>query len=127
MATETFRITIDDTVFAATDSAFAVPRGTCADGLPRTLCGPLSDLVEGATITATATASEHPRHGTRWTVEKVVVEEPDSAAGRIAFLRSIKGIGQRRAELLEGQFRRDVPKEIHRGRGESRPFRHNRS
>lgn len=101
---ETFDFTADRVVFKAPDSAFAVLAGHDSDGAPQTLCGPISQVVEGERLTVSGTLSNHPRFGPRWEVESVEIREPDDRPSRITFLRSIEGIGQARAEALEDLF-----------------------
>ena len=103
-----FQITIERSLFRASDSPFAVLQGTCQDGHLKTLCGDLSSFGHGDRIEVTANASEHPRFGQRWKVEEATILEPDDRPSRKAFLESIDGIGPGRADQLLDLFGEDV-------------------
>lgn len=97
---ETVRARVDRVLFRATDSTFAVLLTTDFEGHPRTLAGELGDVSEGERLEVTGTSIDHPRFGPQINVATMTILEPDDRDSRIAFLRSIKGIGETRAETL---------------------------
>jgi exodeoxyribonuclease V alpha subunit len=96
------------------DLAFAVAEVSLADGSGITAVGPLAHLEEGAKARLAGRFEEHSRHGIQLAAERAEPLDPPGAEGARRYLKTIPGIGGKRAEALIERFGEDVFEQIDR-------------
>jgi exodeoxyribonuclease V alpha subunit len=82
------------------DGDFAVLIGITDEGDEVVLTGAVGHVHELETVQAAGAWRRHPRHGWRFEIERVRVAEPASEGALLAYLSSVKHIGQRGARFL---------------------------
>lgn len=86
--------------FQSDDGAFCVAEVEASDGETYPAVGALSHLEEGQRARVAGKVQEHPRHGLQLAVASAVPLDPAGPEAAKAYLRSISGIGEARAEAL---------------------------
>jgi len=93
-------VTIEFFRFVASDGSFAVVEATLDDGTAMPLAGPLGHLAEDERALVRGAVEHHPRHGLQITVAEAQPLDPTGAEGARRYLRSLPGIGRKRADEL---------------------------
>ena len=93
-------VTIEGFRFVSADGTFAVAEATLDDGTGMPLAGPIGHLGEGERALVRGAVEHHPRHGLQITVAEAQPLDPAGAEGARRYLRSLPGIGRKRAEEL---------------------------
>ena len=93
-------MTIEFFRFVSEDGTFAVAEATLEDGTAMPVVGPLGHLEEDDRALVRGSVEHHPRHGLQITVAEAQPLDPTGAEGARRYLRSLPGIGRKRAEEL---------------------------
>ena len=93
-------VTIEFFRFVSEDGTFAVAEATLDDGSAMPLVGPLGHLAEDERALVRGAVEHHSRHGLQITVAEAQPLDPTGAEGARRYLRSLPGIGRKRAEEL---------------------------
>ena len=94
--------------FVSEDGQFAVAEVTLADGTAMPVVGALGHLTEGDRALIRGEVEHHSRHGLQITVTEAQPLDPTGAEGARRYLRSLPGIGRKRAERLVDEHGEDV-------------------
>ncbi|MFN8111901.1 MAG: AAA family ATPase [Solirubrobacterales bacterium] len=101
-------VTIDFFRFVSDDGTFAVCEATLEDGTAMPLVGALGHLTEEERALVRGTVEHHSRHGLQITVAEAQPLDPTGAEGARRYLRSLPGIGRKRAEELVAEHGENV-------------------
>ena len=101
-------VTIEFFRFVSEDGTFAVAEATLDDGSAMPVVGPLGHLAEDERALVRGAVEHHPRHGLQITVAEAQPLDPTGAEGARRYLRSLPGIGRKRAEELVAEHGDDV-------------------
>ena len=101
-------VTIEFFRFVSEDGTFAVAEATLDDGSAMPLVGPLGHLAEDERALVRGAVEHHSRHGLQITVAEAQPLDPTGAEGARRYLRSLPGIGRKRAEELVDEHGDDV-------------------
>jgi exodeoxyribonuclease V alpha subunit len=94
--------------FVSEDGAFAVAEVTLADGTAMPAVGPLAHLEEEERALLIGTVEHHSRHGLQISAREAQPLDPTGAEGARRYLRSLPGIGRKRAEDLVAEHGEQV-------------------
>ena len=100
--------TIEFFRFVSADGQFAVAEVTLADGTAMPVVGALGHLTEGDRALIRGEVEHHSRHGLQISVTEAQPLDPTGAEGARRYLRSLPGIGRKRAERLVAEHGEDV-------------------
>ncbi len=101
-------VRVEQVRWRSDDGTFAVVEVSLPDGSPLVTVGALGHLEEGGRARVEGSYEHHSRHGLQVRVEVAEPLDPADAEGARRYLRSLPGIGRRRAELLVEQHGEDV-------------------
>ena len=101
-------VTIEFFRFTSADGTFAVAEATLDDGTAMPLAGALGHLAEDERALVRGAVEHHPRHGLQITVAEAQPLDPAGAEGARRYLRSLPGIGPKRADELVAEHGEDV-------------------
>lgn len=101
-------VTIGFFRFTAADGGFAVAEATLDDGTEMPLAGPIGHLGEGERALVRGAVEHHPRHGLQIAVAEAQPLDPAGAEGARRYLRSLPGIGPKRAGELVAEHGDEV-------------------
>lgn len=93
-------VTIEFFRFVSADGTFAVCEASFDDGTAMPLVGALGHLDEDERALVRGTVEHHSRHGLQITVAEAQPLDPTGAEGARRYLRSLPGIGKKRAAEL---------------------------
>lgn len=100
--------TIERLRFLSADGGFAVAEAVLTDGTEMPLAGPIGHLAAGERALVRGAVVHHPRHGLQITVAEAQPLDPAGAEGARRYLRSLPGIGPKRAAELVAAHGEDV-------------------
>ena len=100
--------TIEFFRFVSEDGQFAVAEVTLEDGTAMPVVGALGHLAEGDRALIRGEVEHHSRHGLQINVTEAQPLDPTGAEGARRYLRSLPGIGRKRAERLVDEHGEDV-------------------
>ncbi len=101
-------VTIEFFRFVSDDGTFAVAEASLEDGTAMPVVGPLGHLAEDERALIRGTVEHHSRHGLQITVAEAQPLDPTGAEGARRYLRSLHGIGKKRAEELVAEHGENV-------------------
>jgi exodeoxyribonuclease V alpha subunit len=101
-------VTIEFFRFVSEDGTFAVCEASLEDGTAMPLVGALGHLAEDERALVRGTVEHHSRHGLQITVAEAQPLDPTGSEGARRYLRSLPGIGKKRAEELVAEHGTDV-------------------
>lgn len=106
MADEILEGLIQAVVYSNEDTGWAVLRVACEDGSLHTAVGHIPVPAAGETISARGRWTQHPTHGSQFTVETADRRLPSESTAILEYLSSgvIQGVGRATARLLVERF-----------------------
>jgi exodeoxyribonuclease V alpha subunit len=107
-------VRVEGVRFISDDGAFAVADVSLADGSPLAVVGPLAHLDEGGRARLRGVFEEHSHHGLQLRAREAEPLDPAGIDGARQYLKTIPGIGAKRAEALIEAHGADVFEAIDR-------------